>query len=156
VLSEIGEGFVEVGDEVGFTPCLHHQIIDVYLKVTADLPTETLLHAPLVSGPDVSEAEGHFHIAKTPIRSDKRCCLLVRLFQGYFVVPEVGVEEVEEYATRGRDLIDPGERERILRASFVEAGVVDTHPPLAVLLPNHYGVSNPYGMLHLPNESGRQ
>jgi hypothetical protein len=62
-----------------------------------------------------------FYVAKTPEGSDKRGGGLVHLGEGYLVVTRVGVQKTQEF-TPGSDVYDlvyVGERERILRASFV-------------------------------------
>jgi hypothetical protein len=74
------------------------------------------------------------------------------------MVPGVGVEEAEGFAPRSRidDLIYAWQRERILWARFVETGVVDTHPPLVVLLFHLHGVGQPLGVVNLPDETHRK
>jgi hypothetical protein len=62
--SEDRESFFEVGHQLLDLPSLHHEVVDIHLKVPIDLLLETLLHAPLegcLCGP---QAEEHQYIAE--------------------------------------------------------------------------------------------
>jgi hypothetical protein len=52
------------------------------------------------------------------------------------MVAQVAVQEGEQDAASRRvdDLVDAWERERVLRAVFIEINIIHTHPPLIVIL----------------------
>ena len=67
--------------------CLDDDIIDIGLCVAPDLPLEASLNGLLVSGAGVLEAERHGVVAVGPEGSDEGGLLLIRLLEGYLVVP---------------------------------------------------------------------
>ena len=52
-----------------------------------NLPLETSLNGLLVCGAGILEAERHGVVAVGPERGDESCLLLIRLLEGYLVVP---------------------------------------------------------------------
>jgi hypothetical protein len=64
-LSEVVEGFFQVGDEGAALSRLHNDVINIDLQVAPYLPLEAELHTPLVCGPCVLQSERHFHVAET-------------------------------------------------------------------------------------------
>jgi hypothetical protein len=53
-------------------------------------------------------------------------------------------------------LVYAWQREWILWAHFVETDVVDTHPPLAILLLHQHGVDQPLRVVNLSDETQRE
>jgi hypothetical protein len=71
------------------------------------------------------------------------------------MVPGVGIEKAEGFAPccRIHNLIYAWQRKRILRARFVETGVVDTPSPFAALFLQQHRVGQPLGVVYLPDEA---
>ena len=74
------------------------------------------------------------------------------------MVAGVRIQEAEGFAPRGGIdyLIYAWQRKRILRARFVETGVINTHPPFPIFLSNKDGVCQPLWVVYLLDESGGQ
>jgi len=67
--------------------CLDDDVIDIGLGVAPDLPLESSLNGLLVCGAGVLEAEHHGVVAVGPEGGDEGRLLLIRLLEGYLVVP---------------------------------------------------------------------
>ena len=67
--------------------CLDDDIIDIGLGVAPDLPLEASLNGLLVGGAGILEAECHGVVAVGLEGGDEGCLLLIRLLEGYLVVP---------------------------------------------------------------------
>ena len=67
--------------------CLDDDIIDIGLGVAPDLPLEASLNGLLVGGAGILEAERHGVVAVGPGGGDEGRLLLIRLLEGYLVVP---------------------------------------------------------------------
>ena len=67
--------------------CLDDDIINVGLGVAPDLPLEASLNDLLVCGAGILEAERHGVVTVGPKRGDEGRLLLIRLLEGYLVVP---------------------------------------------------------------------
>jgi hypothetical protein len=64
VFPQIGESFSEVGKQISLMLRLDDYIIDVDVDVATDLAGKAFLHAPLIGGSSVQEAEGHGGVAE--------------------------------------------------------------------------------------------
>ena len=84
---EIFKCFSEVCNELVMVFCLDNDVIDIGLGVALDLPLEASLNDFLVSGTCVLEAEHHGVIAVGPQGGDEGRLLLIRLLEGYLMVP---------------------------------------------------------------------
>ena len=69
------------------TFCLDIGVIDIGLGVAPDLPLEASLNGLLVGGAGVFEAECHGVVAVGSEGGDEGRLLLIRLLEGYLVVP---------------------------------------------------------------------
>ena len=69
------------------TFCLDDDVIDIGLGVAPDLPLEASPNSLLVGGAGILEAERHGVVAVGPEGSDEGGLLLIRLLEGYLVVP---------------------------------------------------------------------
>ena len=67
--------------------CLDDDIIDIGLGVVLDLPLEASLNGLLVGGAGILEVERHSVVAVSPKKGDEGHLLLIRLLEGYLVVP---------------------------------------------------------------------
>ena len=72
------------------------------------------------------------------------------------MVPGVRIKEAEGFAPRGRVdyLVYAWQRKWILWACFVEAHIVNTHPPFPALLSYKDGIGQPLWVVYFPDESG--
>jgi hypothetical protein len=104
---------------------------------------EALNHTQLVSGPSIHQIKQHGYVIVRTKRGDEGCGRLVGLLHHNLVVAEIGVEKGQQFALRGgiNHLVDMRPREWILRACFVQASVVNAHPPLHSLLSYQHWVS---------------
>ena len=70
------------------------------------------------------------------------------------MIPREGIQDTQQVALGGGvdDLIDAGEQKRILRASFVEIGEVDTHTFLPPFLRHNDWVGQPIRVSYLAND----
>jgi hypothetical protein len=94
-LSQVGEGFRKVGDELVLFRSLDDHIIDVSFNVFPYLRLQTILNCLLVGRTDVFQAKGPDLVVVDAIgRYKPRFVFIVRV-QGYLVLPEVAVEEAE-------------------------------------------------------------
>ena len=69
------------------TFCHDDDVIDIGLGVAPDLPLEASPNGLLVGGTGILEAEHHGVVAVGPEGSDEGGLLLIRLLEGYLVVP---------------------------------------------------------------------
>ena len=83
---EVVEGLLKVVDGCGTVPGFHDDIVNVNFDVLAYLLIEASLHASLVRGASVLQAEGHHVVAEDTTRCDERGLLLVFDFQFNLVV----------------------------------------------------------------------
>ena len=84
---EIFKCLGEIRNELIITFGLDEDIIDVGLGVAPDLPLEASLNGLLVCGAGILEAEHHGVLAVGPEGGDEGRLLLIRLLEGYLVVP---------------------------------------------------------------------
>jgi hypothetical protein len=94
-LSQIGEGFGEVGDELVFFCGLDDHIVYISLDVLSDLGLQALLDCLLVGCSSVFQAKGHDLIAIDAVRCYERRFVFVIRMQGYLVISRVAVEEAK-------------------------------------------------------------
>jgi hypothetical protein len=92
-LSQIGEGFGEVGDELVFLCGLDDHIVYISLEVLPDLGLQALLNCLLVCCSSVFQAKGHDLVAIDAMRSYECCFVFIVRMQGYLMIPRVAVEE---------------------------------------------------------------
>jgi hypothetical protein len=74
------------------------------------------------------------------------------------VVTRVGLQKTQEF-TPGSDVYDlvyAGERERILRACFVQGCIINTYPPFSILFWYENRIGYPIQVLNLLNEVSGQ
>ena len=71
----------------------------VRLIERVDLVDEALLHAPLVGGASVLQAERHCYIAVRTIQGDERGCELIGLFHRDLVVARVGIQKGKDFTS---------------------------------------------------------
>lgn len=90
---------------------LEHDVVDVDVDIVADLFLEARLHAALVGGFGVLEAEGHGGVVVAPKRRGECCLLLILDSHLDLVVAGVAVQKAERLTARRGvdDPIDPGE-----------------------------------------------
>jgi hypothetical protein len=123
------------------------------------LPFEIEMHTLLVGVPCILQPEHHFYIAKTTEGCDECGGRLVHLGNGYLVVARVGIQKTYELTPHSKvyNLVNSGERERILHACLVQACVIYTHSPLLILFRHkgwvHYLV---WVMILLNKASGQE
>jgi hypothetical protein len=86
-LSEVGEGFGEVGDELVFHCGLDDHIIYIGLDVLPDFGFQTLLNRLLVSCCRIFQAKSHDFVAIDAMRRYERCFVFIVGMQGYLVIP---------------------------------------------------------------------
>ena len=67
--------------------CLDDDVIDIGLGIAHDLALEASLNGLLVGRASVLEAERHGVVAVGPEGGDEGRLLLIRLLEGYLVVP---------------------------------------------------------------------
>ena len=67
--------------------CLDDDVIDIGLGVAPDLPLEASLNGLLVCSTGILEAECHGVVAIGPEGGDEGRLFLIRLLEGYLVVP---------------------------------------------------------------------
>ena len=136
---------------------LDDDVVDVDLDVFADLLAKASLHAALVGGASILQAEGHDVVAVDACWRDECSEFLIFGFQLDLVVPRISVEEQKEGATRSAvdNLVDARQREVVLRVVLVQVGEVDAHTQgIGVFLRHHHWVCHPGGLFDLPNETG--
>jgi hypothetical protein len=85
-LSEIGEDFGEVGDELVFHYGLDDHIVYIGLDILPDLGFEALLDHLLVCCSSVFQAKGHDLVAIDAVSCYDRCFVFVVGMQGYLVI----------------------------------------------------------------------
>ena len=97
----------------------------------------------MVRCPHVFQTEQHCDIAEQSEWGDERCHELVGLFHRDLMVSGVCIKVAEGFAHRGRVnyLVYAGQKKWIFRACFVEARIVNTHPPFPALLSYKNGIS---------------
>ena len=79
--------FGEIRNELITAFCLEDDIIDIGLGVAPDLSLEASLNGLLVGCAGILEAKRHGVVAVGPERCELGCLLLIRLLEGYLVVP---------------------------------------------------------------------
>lgn len=62
--AEVGEGLLQVDDELGCYPGFDDDVVDVDVEVVGDLLFKAFLHAPLEGGPCVAEDKRHRGVGK--------------------------------------------------------------------------------------------
>ena len=67
--------------------CLDNYVIDISFSVAPDLPIEASLNGLLVCGAVILEAEHHGVVAVGREGGDEGRLLLIRLLEGYLMVP---------------------------------------------------------------------
>jgi hypothetical protein len=94
-LSQVSEGFDEVGDELVFFCGLDDHIVYVSFDVLADLGLQALLDCLLICCSSVFQAKGHDLVAVDVVRRYERRFDFVVRMQGYLMISQVAVEEAE-------------------------------------------------------------
>jgi hypothetical protein len=74
------------------------------------------------------------------------------------VVTRVGVQKTQQFAPDSvvYDLVYVGERERMIRACFVQACIINAHPPFLVLFWYENRIGYSVWVLNLLNEDNNQ
>jgi hypothetical protein len=78
---------------------LDDHILDVDMDVVANLAHEAFLHAPLIGGSGVSEAEGLGGVAEATEQHDEGHLFFIFLCHLDLVVANVGIQEAEGLRT---------------------------------------------------------
>jgi len=115
---------------------LHHHIVHIDMSVSAELLEETLLHASLKCGSGVSQSEYHGQVTEGSEWRDEGSLQPVGWVQLDLVIPGVCIQKTQPLASgcRVNHLVDSWQSEWAFGSCFVEAGIINTHGPLLVLL----------------------
>lgn len=70
---EVGESFLQAGDQSCGLMGLHNDVIDVHLQVATDMLLKAFLHTPLEGSPSVLKAERHGSVAEGAEGMDEEC-----------------------------------------------------------------------------------
>ena len=135
--------------------CLHHNIVYIDVGISAKLLEEALLHATLKSGTGISQAECHGQVAEGSEWCDEGGLQPIGRVQLDLVVAGIGIKEGQQLTSvcGVNHLIYPRQSKRIFGAGFVEAGVINAHAPLVVLLQYKDWVGKPLWKKHFHNEA---
>jgi hypothetical protein len=83
---KILEGFTHIVEQAVGLGGFNDDTIDIHLDIVTELFLQASLHAPLIGGSYVLQAERHRHIAVDPVRGDECGLLFVFDLQPYLVV----------------------------------------------------------------------
>jgi hypothetical protein len=86
VAIEIGEGFTQIVEQAIYFSGLDDDVVDVDFDVAAYLLLQAGLHAPLIGGSSILQANGNWHVAVHPMRGDEHGLILVFNLQSDLVV----------------------------------------------------------------------
>jgi hypothetical protein len=116
------------------------------------------LHATLVGGASIFQAERHGDLAVRAEWGDERGCELIELFHHDLVIARVGIQKREDFASQCEInyLVNAWQRERILGTFHIKASIVNTHSPFPILLFYKDGISKPVGVIHFLDETSCQ
>ena len=62
---------------IGYLVALHYHVIYVDFNILAQLRFKHLIHQPLISGPYIFQAEGHYLVMVVSSGSNKSCLFLI-------------------------------------------------------------------------------
>ena len=133
----------------------YQHVVYVYLHSCAYLLLEHPVHQPLVGGSCVLESKRHYPITIGSLCYDEQGLFLVIGVHVDLVVAGKGIHKTEKFmaCSSVHDEVDPGQREVVLRASFVYVSEVDTESPLAICFFDEHDISQPLGIFHLSDRS---
>ena len=133
---------------------LDKHIIQKHLYLLPNLLAEHLVYQPLVRCSCVLQTKRHDPVTIEPLAGDKGNPLLIFFCHLYLVVSEEGVYNREELVPghRVHKLVNPRQREAVLRAGAIQIREVDTHSPFLVGLFYHDDVGQPLRIVDFPNE----
>src|ERR1044072_7266864 len=120
------------------------------MEISAELRMRASLNCALISGTSILQTKRHSDITVSPERGYE--CSFYLIFHSKFnlVIAGCGIQKRQQLAA-GRSinhLINTGQSKRIFRACLVQASVIDTHAPSAVLLNHEYWIRQPLGVKH--------
>jgi hypothetical protein len=80
---------------------------------------------------------------------------LVFFLEGNLMIPKIAVMKTYKAATGHgvHNLIDPGEPKGIFFACLIKIGIINTHPPIFILLEQKNEIGEPIWVVHFLNET---
>src|SRR3954462_14082485 len=148
ICSQVCKRLSEVVQECDSLDRLHHQIVHIHMKVSAELGMRASLDRTLICGTSILQTERHGDITISPEWGYE--CSLYLIFNNKFdlVIAGCGIQKRQQF-TPGRrvdHLINTGKR--ILWACLVQASVIDTHAQSPVFFHHEYWFRQPLGVEH--------
>ena len=133
---------------------LDEHVIHIYFYVPPNLLAELLVYQSLVCGSCVLQIERYDPITIEPLAGDKGGLLLILLCHLYLVVSGEGIHKGKKLVPgrRVHKLVNPGQREVVLRAGTIQICEVDAHSPFPVCLFDHDNVGQPLRIVDFPDE----
>ena len=129
-------------------------VIHIYIYVPPILLAEHLVYQSLVRSSRILQTERQDLVAIKPLAGDEGDLLLILLCHLYLVVSGEGVHKGKKLVPNHRvhKLVNPGQREAVLRAGAIQIHEVDAHSPFLVCLFDHDNVGQPLRIVDFPNE----
>ena len=117
---------------------LQKHVVDIGLHCVTQQRSEYLSHQPLISCPNILQAERHHMIAVYPVQHNEGLFLCVKQVHGNLMIPGESFQEQQYFVPGyGNNLVCLWQGESIFWACFVEVSVIYTYAPLT----NHHHVS---------------
>ncbi|KAI5324982.1 hypothetical protein L3X38_034055 [Prunus dulcis] len=138
-----------------FGSALYQHVVNVNFHDVADVTGEDFVDEPLVCCPRVLQTERHDIIAVQPFVCYECGMFAVGRVHEYLIIAGVGIHKAQQLVAGSgiHELVYPWQREAVLRAGFVEIGIVLAHSPPSCGLSYHDGICQPYRICCLPDEA---
>ena len=132
---------------------LNEHIVHIYFYVPPNLLAEHLVYQSLECGSRVLQIERHDSVAIEPLAGDEGAILLIFFRHLYLVISKEGVHKGKKLVPgrRVHKLVNPGQREAILRADVIQIREVDAHSPFPICLFDHDNVGQPLRIVDFPD-----
>ena len=109
--------------------------VHIYFYVSSNLLAEHLVYPSLVRGSRIFQVERHDPVAIETLAGDEDGLLLILLCHLYLVVSGEGVHKGKKLVLghQVHKLVNPRQREVVLRAGTIQIHEVDAHSPFPIL-----------------------